>query len=83
MESTETLAPLHAMGETIMLGLRRLKGIAIEDFEKLFQISFNKVYGKVIDPLLSEGLITLNQNHMALSRKGLYLADSVILKFLA
>ena len=66
-----------------MLGLRRLKGIAIEDFEKRFQISFNKVYGKVIDPLLSEGLITLNQNNMALSRKGLYLADSVILKFLA
>ena len=66
-----------------MLGLRRLKGIAIEDFEKRFQISFKKVYGKVLDPLLSEGLITLNQNHMALSRKGLYLADSVILKFLA
>ncbi len=83
VESTETLAPLHAMGETIMLGLRRLKGIAIEDFEKRFQISFKKVYGKVIDPLLTDGLITINQNHMALSRKGLYLADSVILKFLA
>ncbi len=83
VESTEKLTPLHAMGETIMLGLRRLKGIAIEDFENRFQISFNKVYGKVIDPLISEGLITLNQNHMALSRKGLFLADSVILKFLA
>jgi len=37
----------------------------------------------VIDPLLCEGLITYNQNQMALSRKGLFLADSVILKFLA
>ena len=83
VESTETLTPLHSMGETIMLGLRRLKGITIEDFENRFQISFNKVYGKVIDPLLNEGLITINQNHMALSRKGLFLADSVILKFLA
>lgn len=83
VESTEKLAPLNAMGETIMLGLRRLKGIAIEDFENRFQISFKKVYGKVIDPLLNEGLITLNHNHMALSRKGLYLADSVILKFMA
>ena len=83
VESTEKLAPLHAMGETIMLGLRRLKGIAINDFENRFQISFKKVYGKVIDPLLDEGLITLNQTHMALSRKGLYLADSVILKFMA
>jgi len=83
VESTEKLELLHAMGETIMLGLRRLKGIAIEDFENRFQISFKKVYGKVIDPLLKEGLITLNQNRMALSRKGLTLADSVILKFMA
>ncbi len=83
VKSTEKLAPLNAMGETIMLGLRRLKGIAIEDFENRFQISFKNVYGKVIDPLLNEGLITLNQNHMALSRKGLNLADSVILKFMA
>ena len=71
------------MGETIMLGLRRLKGIPIEEFENRFQISFKKVYGNVIDPLLDEGLITLNQNRMALSRRGICLADSVILKFLA
>ena len=83
VESTEKLELLHAMGETIMLGLRRLKGIPIEEFENRFQISFKKVYGKVIDPLLNEGLITLNQNRMALSRKGIFLADSVILKFLA
>ena len=66
-----------------MLGLRRLKGIPIEEFENRFQISFKKVYGNVIDPLLDEGLITLNQNRMALSRRGIFLADSVILKFLA
>jgi oxygen-independent coproporphyrinogen-3 oxidase len=83
VESTEKLDLLHAMGETIMLGLRRLKGIPIEEFENRFQISFQKVYGKVIDPLLEEGLITLNQNRMALSREGIFLADSVILNFLA
>jgi oxygen-independent coproporphyrinogen III oxidase len=83
VESTEKLDLLHAMGETIMLGLRRLKGIPIEDFENRFQVSFKTVYGKVIDPLLEEGLITFNNNRMALSRKGLYIADSVILKFLA
>ena len=56
---------------------------SIEEFEKRFQVSFKNVYGKVIDPLLNEGLITFNQNQMALSRKGLFIADSVILKFLA
>ncbi len=83
VESTEKLDLLHAMGETIMLGLRHIKGIAIEDFENRFQVSFKAVYGKAIDPLLKEELITFNNNRMALSRKGLYIADSVILKFLA
>jgi oxygen-independent coproporphyrinogen III oxidase len=83
VESTEKLDLLHSMGETIMLGLRRMKGIPIEEFETRFQISFKKVYGKILDPLLSDGLITLNQNRMVLSRKGIFLADSVILKFLA
>ena len=83
MESTEKLDLLHAMGETIMLGLRCIKGIAIEDFENRFQVSFKTVYGKVIDPLLKEELITFNNNRMALSRNVLYIADSVILKFLA
>jgi oxygen-independent coproporphyrinogen III oxidase len=83
VESTEKLDLLNSMGETIMLGLRRLEGIAIEDFESRFKVSFKTVYGKVIDPLIKEGLITFNNNRMALSRKGLYIADSVILKFLA
>ncbi len=83
VESTERLDLLHAMGETIMLGLRRLKGISIAEFENRFQVSFEKTYGKVVDALLDEGLITLNQNRMALSREGIFLADSVILKFMA
>jgi oxygen-independent coproporphyrinogen III oxidase len=83
VESIEKLDLLHSMGETIMLGLRRLRGISISDFEKRFQISFNNVYGKILDPLIDEGLITLHQNRIALSRKGIFIADSVILKFLA
>ncbi len=83
IESKERLEPLEAMGETLMLGLRLLKGISIDVFEKRFQVSFQKVYGNVIEPLLTQELITLNQNRIALSRKGLFLADSVILKFMA
>ena len=83
IETRETLEPMHAMGETLMLGLRLLKGISIDDFEKRFQISFHKVYGKTLDQLFNQELITLNKNHIALSKKGLFLADSVILQFMA
>ena len=83
VETSERLEPIHAMGETLMLGLRLLKGVSIDAFENRFQVSFQQVYGKVLEPLLQQKLITFNRNNIALSKKGLFLADSVILKFLA
>ena len=83
VETRERLEPMQAMGETLMLGLRLLKGISIDVFENRFEVSFEKIYGKVLEPLLNQELITFNQNRIALSRKGLFLADSVILKFIA
>ena len=83
IETRERLEPMQAMGETLMLGLRLLKGISIDVFENRFEVSFQKVYGKVLEPLLNQELITFNKNRIALSRKGLFLADSVILKFIA
>jgi len=83
IESRERLEPIQAMGETLMLGLRLLKGISIDVFENRFQISFQKVYGNVLESLLNQELIVFNQNRISLSRKGLFLADSVILKFMA
>ena len=83
IETRERLEPMQAMGETLMLGLRLLKGISIDVFENRFQVSFQKVYGKILEPLLNQELITFNQNRIALSKKGLFLADSVILKFIA
>ena len=83
VDTRERLEPLQAMGETLMLGLRLLKGVSIDVFENRFQVSFQKVYGKAVESLLNQELITFNQNRIALSRKGLFLADSVILKFMA
>ena len=83
VDTCERLEPLQAMGETLMLGLRLLKGVSIDVFENRFQVSFQNVYGKAIESLLNQELITFNQNRIALSRKGLFLADSVILKFMA
>ena len=82
VDTRERLEPLQAMGETLMLGLRLLKGVSIDVFESRFQVSFQKVYGKAVESLLNQELITFNQNRIALSRKGLFLADSVILKFM-
>lgn len=83
VEFSENLEPRQAMGETLMLGLRLLKGMAIQPFEERFQTSLDKVYGDVVSPLLQKNLITMDKNRIALSPQGLFLADSVILEFMA
>lgn len=83
VEFSEQLEPRRAMGETLMLGLRMLQGMAIAPFEERFQTSFDKVFQDVAPPLLEKNLITMDEDRIALSPQGLFLADSVILEFMA
>ena len=76
------LEPRQAMGETIMLGLRLLRGIEIKQFEDRFQASFKAMFGNMIKSLKEKELIIIEQNRLRLSEKGLFLADSVILEFI-
>jgi oxygen-independent coproporphyrinogen-3 oxidase len=65
-----------------MLGLRMLKGISIMKFEDRFQTSIRAIYGDVIASLKEKELITIEQGQLRLSKKGLFLANSVILEFI-
>jgi oxygen-independent coproporphyrinogen-3 oxidase len=82
VEFREQLEQNKAMGEALMLGLRLRDGMNIEPFEERFQTSFHKTYDQVISSLTKKNLITLNDNRIALSAEGLFLADSVILEFM-
>jgi oxygen-independent coproporphyrinogen-3 oxidase len=83
IEFEETLETQKTMEETLMLGLRLIKGISIDQFETRFETSFAKLYSKTINSLLEKNLITLDKQRLALSSKGLFLADSVIIEFMA
>ena len=82
VEYSETLNSRQAMGETIMLGLRLIEGISIHQFEKRFQISFTIFFKTIISSLKEKGLVVIEKDYLRLSKKGLFLADSVILEFI-
>ena len=82
VEHSESLESRQAMSETIMLGLRLLQGISIHQFEKRFQISFKNFFGNITSTLKEKELVTIEDDHLRLSKKGLFLADSVILEFI-
>ena len=82
IESSESLESRQAIGETIMLGLRLLKGINVRKLEDRFQTSFKSIFGNIIASLKEKELIIIEQDQLRLSEKGLFLADSVILEFI-
>ncbi len=78
----ETPDQKTSIGETMMLGLRLSNGINLENFENRYDISLWDQFPKQLERLKSENLIEIDDSHIRLSKKGFFLADSVILEFM-
>ena len=82
VESRETPGRRQRMGEAVMLGLRLREGLNLATFEQQFGVPFHKVFGDAIEKLKGIDLIEIRRGRAALTRKGLFLADSVIVEFI-
>lgn len=71
----EKLVGKKKVGEKIILGLRMQKGIKIDKQIKIF-------FGKVIEKLISKGLLQKEKNNLRLTYKGLLLGNQVFMEFL-
>jgi oxygen-independent coproporphyrinogen-3 oxidase len=71
-----------AMSEQMFLGLRLLEGVGKEEFYDKFGMSIESVFGAVIDRLKNDDLLSENDTHVILTKKGLYLANFVFMEFL-
>ena len=65
------------MNEYMMLGLRKIDGINIDDFENNFSEDPKEKYNKQIEKLKTAGLILYNPNAIKLTTKGIDLANLV------
>ncbi len=71
-----------SMAETMFLGLRLLKGINKERFQQKHGIGIAEKYGQVLEKLLEEGLLKETATEIALSSRGLFVANLVMQEFL-
>ncbi len=69
------------MNEFMLLGLRKINGVSIRNFEIKFNKNPLEVYNKQIEKLLKEDLIRVNNITIRLSKKGLDLANVVWKEF--
>jgi oxygen-independent coproporphyrinogen-3 oxidase len=77
---TETLTREQARGEFLFLHLRQLAGLDLTAFANRFGSSLRAEFPHVKD-LLEEGLLSVDQQRLALTPKGLFIADSIFASF--
>ena len=85
-EDEQMLTVQEQMEETMFLGLRLIRGVSYEQFEKQYGKSMEAVYGPVIAQNISDGLLYTyeekGEHRLALTKKGLDLSNYVMAQFL-
>ena len=82
VKDVETLSVEEQMAEMMFLGLRMEKGVSFQVFQEIFGISLIKVYGKVIEKHVQEGLLQVEEDHVFLTLRGMDVSNYVMADFL-
>ena len=71
-----------AMAEFCFLGLRTSEGISPAEFEQLFGVSFNSVYGHRHAGFIADGLLREEAGRLRLTPRGVELSNQVFTSFI-
>ena len=78
----EHLTKVEMMEEEFFLGLRKKSGVSIKRFEEKFGLSFSDTYGDIVKKLQEDGLLVKNPEVVRMTKRGLFLGDSVAEQFI-
>ncbi len=77
----ETLTRFEQMEEMAFLGLRTKEGVRLADFYARFGETFDEVYGDVIKRYTAMGMMQADDTHVALTLKGMEVANWIMADF--
>ena len=78
----EHLSQREQMEEEMFLGLRKKSGVSKARFEEKFGTSFEDLYGQVVSDLCHQGLLQVEGQQIRMTKKGLFLGDTVAERFI-
>ncbi|WP_438838380.1 radical SAM family heme chaperone HemW [Streptococcus pluranimalium] len=78
----DILSKEEMMEEEFFLGLRKKSGISISHFEAKFGVGFEERYGQIVADLVKDGLLIHEDDTILMTKKGLFLGDTVAEKFI-
>ena len=77
----ERLVETEQMEEFMILGLRRMCGVSREEFKNRFGKPMEIVYGSALKKLQKQGLITIEEDIVALTELGIDVSNQVFVEF--
>ena len=78
----EHLSQREQMEEEMFLGLRKKSGVSMARFEEKFGRSFDGLYGGIIRDLVQQGLMQIDGDRVRMTKRGLFLGDTVAERFI-
>ena len=78
----EHLSQKEQMEEEMFLGLRKKSGVSMARFEEKFGRSFDGLYGEVVRDLVQQGLMQIEGDCVRMTKRGLFLGDTVAERFI-
>lgn len=82
LQDVEELTSEHRLREAVFLGLRRIGGIDLNDFQRRFAADPREFAQQACDANLQHQLLEIVDDHLRLTAEGRFVADSVVLDFL-
>ena len=81
-KESHLLTKQEQMEEFMFLGLRVMNGVSKQEFLKRFQLELEDVYGQSLETLENEQLLVLENDKIALTKKGIDISNYVFAQFL-
>lgn len=78
----DTIGAAEVMFEFFFLGLRKIAGVNLSQFEQIFGFPAQDAYPGIIELLTEKQFLKLEGDMLSLTRRGLLVADSVIENFI-
>lgn len=76
--SRECLSREESFRETVIMGLRMVKGVSFRDLFDRYGINLSEHYGEILDPLLENGLVEFSDTSFRLTDKGRPIANQIL-----
>ena len=78
----EHLSQKEQMEEEMFLGLRKKSGVSMVRFEEKFGRSFAGLYGEIVKDLVQQGLMQVEGDRVRMTKRGLFLGDTIAERFI-